>query len=301
MRPNLDLKPRVPHNGYMENSNLNPKNTTYKNTDLPAGKPSFVSIVHGSPKSSTNTSQPAKPRTVSLIDQDPIDIDDATQFLLVKLKEIDSMGNMYLICRNEAFVDVKIHHIGGVWIWIQFLTSDACVAFQSKESLKGLYSSYKNVSPSFKIDERLIWIEINGLPLCDWGSSAFKKVACLFGNFMFFESEQSASMCLGSVYISTKTHKFISEKVDVEIHGEIFEVQVHELGTWKVNIVDENEDSQDSASNEDENEMEKVADTFDDNSVDGLEDISKDIAVDKDEEVDLDKLSKDETRERKVP
>ncbi|GJX62448.1 hypothetical protein Tco_0295348 [Tanacetum coccineum] len=156
MRPNLDLKPRVPHNGYMENSNLNPKNTTYKNTDLPAGKPSFVSIVHGSPKSSTNTSQPAKPRTVSLIDQDPIDIDDATQFLLVKLKEIDSM-------------------------------------------------------------------------------------------------------------------------------------------------IDKNEESQDSASNEDQNEVEKVADTFDDNSVDGLEDIIKNLVVDKDEEVVLDKFSKDETRERKVP
>ncbi|GJV49828.1 RNA-directed DNA polymerase, eukaryota, reverse transcriptase zinc-binding domain protein [Tanacetum coccineum] len=134
MRTNLDRKPSVPHNGEMENSN--PKNTTYNNTDLPAGKPSFVSIVHDSSKSSTNTSQPAKPRIVSLIDQDLISIDDATKVLSVKLKEIDSMGNMYLICRNEGFMDVEIHHIGGLWIWIQFPTSDACVAFQSKESIK---------------------------------------------------------------------------------------------------------------------------------------------------------------------
>nr|GEU37807.1 hypothetical protein [Tanacetum cinerariifolium] len=91
---------------------------------------------------------------------------------------------------------------------------------------------------------------------------------------MFFESEQSAATCLGRVCISTKTHKFLSEKVDVEIHGEIFKVQVYELGTWSINIVDKNEESQDSTSNEDQNELEKVADTFDDNSEKNSSDLS---------------------------
>nr|GEX99420.1 RNA-directed DNA polymerase, eukaryota, reverse transcriptase zinc-binding domain protein [Tanacetum cinerariifolium]GEY33101.1 RNA-directed DNA polymerase, eukaryota, reverse transcriptase zinc-binding domain protein [Tanacetum cinerariifolium] len=230
----------------MENLNPKPKNTTCNFTDIPNGKPSFVSVVHGSTKSSANTSQPVKHRTVSLIDQDLIRIDDATRVLLVKLKDIESMSNMYHICKNEGFVDIKIHHIGGLWIWIQFPTSDACVTFQSKESLKRYYSSYK-------------------------------------------------------VYISTKTHKFISEKVDVEIHGEIFEVNVHELGTWSINIVDENDNSQDLASSEDENELEKVADTFDDNLADDIKDIIKDLAVDNDKEVALEKSPEDANGDLEFP
>ncbi|GKE76242.1 hypothetical protein Tco_1542362, partial [Tanacetum coccineum] len=57
----------------------------------------------------------------------------------------------------------------------------------------------------------------------------------------------------------------------------------------EINIVD---DSQDSVSNDEETEVEKVADSFDDNSVDGLEDIVKDPTEDKDEEKALDNSSK---------
>nr|GEY09591.1 RNA-directed DNA polymerase, eukaryota, reverse transcriptase zinc-binding domain protein [Tanacetum cinerariifolium] len=78
----------------MENPNPKPKNTTCNFTDIPTKKPSFVSVVHGSTKSSANTSHSVKSHNVSLIDQDLIRIDDATRVLLVKLKGIESMSNV---------------------------------------------------------------------------------------------------------------------------------------------------------------------------------------------------------------
>nr|GEZ52786.1 RNA-directed DNA polymerase, eukaryota, reverse transcriptase zinc-binding domain protein [Tanacetum cinerariifolium] len=42
------------------------------------------------------------------------------------MKEIESMENIYVICRNEGFLDLNIHHVGGYWIWITFPTTSAC-------------------------------------------------------------------------------------------------------------------------------------------------------------------------------
>ncbi|GJT79310.1 hypothetical protein Tco_1053652 [Tanacetum coccineum] len=95
------------------------------------------------------------------------------------------------------------------------------------------------VSPSFMIDERLIWIEIIGLPLCAWGSNAIKKVTSLFGKFKFFDSDSENTMSLGRACISTKRQSTISESVSVIIHGKSFDVHVHEIGAWSTIINDE--------------------------------------------------------------
>ncbi|GJT56960.1 putative RNA-directed DNA polymerase, eukaryota, reverse transcriptase zinc-binding domain protein [Tanacetum coccineum] len=154
-----------------------------------------------------------------------------------------------------GFLDSKIHHVGGLWIWIQSPSSLSCAKFQDNASMQRLYTSIKPASPSFKVDECLIWIEINGLPLCSWGSNAFKKVAGMVGKFMFFEGEESTAMSSGRICISTQSHKFVSEKVHVEVRGENFEVHVHELDREGADSVEENSVDDLNDPNDNFNEM----------------------------------------------
>ncbi|PWA62537.1 hypothetical protein CTI12_AA363060 [Artemisia annua] len=133
---------------------------------------------------------------------------------------------------NEGFANVNIHYVGGLWVWIQFDNPKACEAFKANESLKNFWSSIRTVSPSFIIDERLIWIEINGLPLCAWGSNALKKVT-------------------------------------IVIHGKIFNVHVKEVGSWSTSITNDFEcseaedkigEEESHSSNEEENSIEALDD-----------------------------------------
>nr|GEU82386.1 RNA-directed DNA polymerase, eukaryota [Tanacetum cinerariifolium] len=148
---------------------------------------SYASMVHGD-LSSTNR-QPVEKKTLKLNDPD------------------------------EGFSNVKAHHVGGFWTWLEFQTSDACLTFKTNDNLKWMFASIIPVQSNFVIDERSIWIDINGLPLC-------------------------------AVCIATKYKKFIDEEVSVEINGEPFTVYVRELSNWSTKIEEENESEYGSSDND---------------------------------------------------
>ncbi|GJW29347.1 RNA-directed DNA polymerase, eukaryota, reverse transcriptase zinc-binding domain protein [Tanacetum coccineum] len=83
---------------------------------------------------------------------------------------------------------------------------------------------------------------VGGLPLCAWGSMAYKKIASSFGKFLFFEKEESTALSSGRLCISTKSHQLISETVQVDIKNESFEVSVQEIGSWSTKIKDDYND-----------------------------------------------------------
>ncbi|GJV44754.1 RNA-directed DNA polymerase, eukaryota, reverse transcriptase zinc-binding domain protein [Tanacetum coccineum] len=170
--------------------------------------PSFASVTNSIAKPTVDTSSTnANIRALVLDDQDLINVEDPSMMLLVKLKDMNSMSNMYVISRNEGFTELKIHRVGGLWIWIQFPSSSSTDNFQTNASLKSIYSCIKTATPSFKVDEYMIWIEI-------------------------------CRIC-----ISTNSHNFVSERVLAEVHRVNYDVHVHELGTWNINIIDETLDS----------------------------------------------------------
>ncbi|GJU13565.1 RNA-directed DNA polymerase, eukaryota, reverse transcriptase zinc-binding domain protein [Tanacetum coccineum] len=108
------------------------------------------------------------------------------------------------------------------------------------------------------VDERILWIEISGLPLCAWGSNAYKKIACSFGKFLFFKKEDSSALSSGRVCISSKSHGLISENIQVEINN----------GSWCIKITD---DYIDLSSNDNLKDVDTSSESIDNHSIDHLE------------------------------
>nr|GEU98798.1 retrovirus-related Pol polyprotein from transposon TNT 1-94 [Tanacetum cinerariifolium] len=171
-------------NPFATSSSNAAKTSSSQNVDPSNMHTSYASITHA--KSRNKLSQQSKLdniKSIRLNDDDLILVDDSSTVVLIK-------------------------------VWLQFSLMNSCEAFKSNESLNKRWTFIKVPSPSFVVDERVIWIEVSGLPLCAWGSSAFKKIANLFGNFNFFDDDVEDSMCMGRACITTKIQSLISEKSD---------------------------------------------------------------------------------------
>ncbi|PWA66147.1 hypothetical protein CTI12_AA331330 [Artemisia annua] len=163
--------------------------------------------------------------------------------VLAKVREVETMEKLYYILECEGFTDVDIHHVGGLWVWIAFKNQSACQKFKNKVSLRPYFSVINPVMRNFVVDERMVWIEIEGLPLCAWSSEALKKIGRLWGTFMFFDDDSGENVSCGRLCIRTSHKSIISEVIKVVVAEVSYIVRVREVGVWSTDIKKQNEES----------------------------------------------------------
>ncbi|GJR27861.1 hypothetical protein Tco_1104093, partial [Tanacetum coccineum] len=80
-----------------------------ENKDKFLDLPSFAFVTNVIAKPNVDTSLTnANIRALVLDDQELINVEDPSMLLLVKLKDVNSMSNMYVICRNEGTWNINI-------------------------------------------------------------------------------------------------------------------------------------------------------------------------------------------------
>ncbi|PWA70291.1 hypothetical protein CTI12_AA290280 [Artemisia annua] len=134
--------------------------------------------------------------------------------------------------------------------------------FKNKASLRAYLSDINPVMRNIVVDERMVWIEIEGLPLCAWGSEALKKIGRVFGTFMFFDNDSGENVSCGRLCIRTSHKSIISEMINVVVAGVSYMVRIHEVGIWSIDIQKQNEES-DSNLSMDESEEVDMQDDLD--------------------------------------
>nr|GEV98145.1 putative RNA-directed DNA polymerase, eukaryota, reverse transcriptase zinc-binding domain protein [Tanacetum cinerariifolium] len=238
--------------------------TCAKNSN--ASKPSFASILKD-PALGKCHEEP-----VMVLERGVLNF-DGDSVLMGCFKEFQSLPNIHIACLNEGFQGLKFSYLGGFWILIEFDSSQSCMRFKSHEGINSWFSTLTKWDPNFETNDRVMWIDIEGIPLRAWSQPNFEKIARKWGELIHLDNSNVPNKSSMRVYVKTKIQHIIVESFKVVLEGKIIIIRAKEVTGWApdFDFGDDNSSISDGASVKssetnlnwmDENDAEVVQDSY---------------------------------------
>ncbi|GJR42636.1 RNA-directed DNA polymerase, eukaryota, reverse transcriptase zinc-binding domain protein [Tanacetum coccineum] len=164
-----------------------------------------------------------------------------------------SSSNSNLSSSNFKIIKKTFNPNSGLWVWIEFNNRNACIRSKKHEGLARYFHSLVPVSKHFVVDDRVVWIGIEGLPLCAWSASAFTKIAATLGKVMFINNDEENALSIRRVCLKLPMGKKVDENMLVTIEGVKYKIWIKEIGVWRPSIIKLNDtDTSESDSKDDD-------------------------------------------------
>nr|GEZ82748.1 RNA-directed DNA polymerase, eukaryota [Tanacetum cinerariifolium] len=251
-----------PNNPKPSSSNSsNPEKKAPSSAPLNPNK-SYVNILKGNSPDNVASQPKNILKAVSLEDADLIDTSGTRNVLLAKVRDANLIPNINIVLNKEGFYNFQCKYIGGLWLWIEFDSNEACQKLQSNIEMSWYFTQLKLLYNSFGLDERVVWMEISGLPLKAWTPSAFKKIVNSWGSPLFIDDDPNETVSTGRVCIKTRIQGHINEFCIVNVLGKTYNVYVKEFAGWAPDI---KETDSTTYSNSEMDKHEKHDEKVDDN------------------------------------
>ncbi|GJZ15008.1 RNA-directed DNA polymerase, eukaryota, partial [Tanacetum coccineum] len=186
------------------------------------------------------------------------------------VKEFESLPNIHIACANEGFPGLSISYLGGFWILIEFDSPKSCEKFKLHEGINSWFSSLLSWTPNFEVKERVVWIDIEGIPLRDWSQNNFGKIARKWGKLVHLDNSNVPNKYSMRICVKTKFQHIIIESFKVILEGKVSIVRAKEVTGWAPDFSDDSSTSDDGSVKlseatlnwDSENEVEVVEDSY---------------------------------------
>nr|GEU39580.1 nucleotide-binding alpha-beta plait domain-containing protein [Tanacetum cinerariifolium] len=90
---------------------------------------------------------------------------DYSLALVGKVSDFGLLNNIKTILIKEGFDNFVLKYLGGFWVIIEFLTKESLEKFKSHVGVGSWFISLEYAHNSFSIDERVVWVDIEGVPM----------------------------------------------------------------------------------------------------------------------------------------
>ncbi|GJX44890.1 RNA-directed DNA polymerase, eukaryota [Tanacetum coccineum] len=96
-----------------------------------------------------------------------------------------------------------------------------------------------NANNSFVSDIRLVWIAIEGLPMCAWNNKTLSKIVSPWGTLTPVDLVKDSSLSYRKVCVTTKVSTIINDRTKIIVKGKVYWIRIRELEPWSPELDDE--------------------------------------------------------------
>ncbi|GJV59541.1 cytochrome P450 [Tanacetum coccineum] len=149
------------------------------------------------------------------------------------IAELHSIGSANLtqnLIIDEGFPDFSIKYLGGLHLLIIFNDQKRAEKALANKTLKTHFKTLKPWSNNIRIQDRVTWLSISGLPPHLWSTNVFSSIAENWGRVLIPEecSSRQFNRSLRKVCVLTTQMNFIKEMVHAPIGSESIPIRVSE-------------------------------------------------------------------------
>ncbi|GJS15006.1 RNA-directed DNA polymerase, eukaryota [Tanacetum coccineum] len=246
-------------NGKPKNSDNGHSDSGHRMSNGPAR--SYTNVVNGA-HSSANPGSLISTSPALVLDDNCIIAKDFTKHAMGRVKDVNSIPNLQIILHDEGFVDVKLKYLGGMWVMFEFEKEETKTNMLTHTGVNSWFHTIQDVIHDFASDERIAWVDIEGVPLNAWSSETFSRIGKKWGESLNMEDNSVPSFGRKRVCILTKHPVSILESFKIIVKGKVFMIRAKELFTWNPSFVVNKETSSSSDDESVQGEMHKVKQSY---------------------------------------
>ncbi|GJR29732.1 nucleotide-binding alpha-beta plait domain-containing protein [Tanacetum coccineum] len=172
--------------------------------------------------------------------------------LLGKVKEFASLTNLKVVLAKEGFSNFEIKYMGGFWVMIVFQDDETKNRFQSNVAAGSWFSQIIQAHNEFNLEERVMWVEIEGVPCKWWSKNTFKRIASRWGTMLNGEELEEGGFHSNRLCICTKMKTVLVESFKMVYRGKVCWVRAIEVPGWVPDFEEDSDVESNDGSHEDE-------------------------------------------------
>nr|GEV86375.1 RNA-directed DNA polymerase, eukaryota [Tanacetum cinerariifolium] len=118
---------------------------------------------------------------------------DLSKYAMGKVKDVNSIPKLWTLLMDEGFSDVKLKYLEGMWVMFEFDNVDTKVNMMQHIGVKSWFHVIQDAVHDFVSDERIVWVDIEGIPLNVWSCETFMRYGKKWGETLDIEDNVDSS------------------------------------------------------------------------------------------------------------